>query len=70
MIRADQPGSQPLDIPEAIPNPAVVPKPEPAPKEPAPKEPVKVPEKVPAGYVRAPLTFSQRHALRGIPSAQ
>jgi hypothetical protein len=46
MIRAHQPGSQPIDIPEAIPNPAVVPKQEPAPKEPAPKEPVKVPERV------------------------
>ena len=37
MIRAHQPGSQPIDIPEVIPNPAVVPKQEPAPKEPAPK---------------------------------
>ena len=46
MIRAHQPGSQPIDIPEVIPNPAVVPKQEPAPKEPAPKEPVRVPEKV------------------------
>lgn len=46
MIRAHQPGSQPIDIPEVIPNPAVVPKQEPAPKEPAPKNPVKVPEKV------------------------
>ncbi len=52
MIRAHQPGSQPIDIPEVIPNPAVVPKQEPAPKEPAPKEPVKVPDKVPAGYQR------------------
>jgi hypothetical protein len=50
MIRAHQPGSQPIDIPEVIPNPAVVPKHEPAPKEPAPKNPVKVPEKVLAGY--------------------
>ena len=41
MIRAHQPGSQPFDIPEVIPNPAVVPK-----QEPAPKEPIKVPEKV------------------------
>jgi hypothetical protein len=49
MIRAHQPGSQPIDIPEVIPNPAVVPKQEPAPKEPAPKKPVKVPEKIPAG---------------------
>ena len=46
MIRAHQPGSQPIDIPEVIPNPAVVPKQEPVPKEPAPKEPVKVAEKV------------------------
>ena len=46
MIRAHQPGSQPIEIPEVIPNPAVVPKQEPAPKEPAPKEPVQVPEKV------------------------
>jgi len=48
MIRAHQPGSQPIDIPEVIPNPAIVPKQEPAPKEPAPQKPVKVPEKVPA----------------------
>ena len=46
MIRAHQPGSQPIDIPEVIPNPAVAPKQDPAPKAPAPKEPVKVPEKV------------------------
>jgi len=46
MIRAQQPGSQPIDIPEVIPNPVVVPKQEPVPKGPAPKEPVKVPEKV------------------------
>ena len=46
MIRAHQPGSQPIDIPEVIPNPAVVPKQEPAPREPAPREPVKVSEKV------------------------
>ena len=50
MIRAHQPGSQPIDIPEVIPNPAVVPKQEPVPKEPAPKEPVKVREKVAARY--------------------
>ena len=52
MIRAHQPGSQPIDIPEVVPNPAVVPKPERAPRDPAPKGPVKVPEKVPAGYRR------------------
>ena|SRR5438128_2675595 len=41
MIRAHQPGSQPLDIPEAIPNPAV-PRTVPTPS-PRPSEPVKVP---------------------------
>jgi hypothetical protein len=46
MIRAHQPGSQPIDIPEVIPNPAVVPKQEPAPKEPARKKPVNAAENV------------------------
>jgi hypothetical protein len=40
-MRAHQPGSQPIDIPETIPNPAV-PQPVPVPS-PAPKQPVKVP---------------------------
>jgi hypothetical protein len=48
MIRAHQPGSQPMDIPEAIPNPAVVPKQAPDRREPAPTNPVDKPEKVPA----------------------
>jgi hypothetical protein len=47
VIRVHQPGSEPLDIPETIPNPVVVPKPTPTPIEPAPKEPVRIPEKVP-----------------------
>jgi hypothetical protein len=47
MIGAHQPGSQPIDIPEVFPNPAVVPK-----QQPAPKEPVRVPEKVPADRLR------------------
>jgi hypothetical protein len=46
VIRAHQPGSEPIDIPETIPNPVVVPKPT-TPIEPAPKEPVRIPEKVP-----------------------
>jgi hypothetical protein len=46
VIRAHQPGSEPIDIPETIPNPVVVPKPTPTPTEPAPKEPVRIPEKV------------------------
>ena len=48
-IRADQPGSKPIEIPEQIPNPAVVPESEPAPRTPAPRDPVKVPVKEPAG---------------------
>jgi hypothetical protein len=36
VIRAHQPGSEPIDIPETIPNPVVVPKPPPTPTEPAP----------------------------------
>jgi hypothetical protein len=41
MMRAHQPGSRPLDIPEAIPNPAV---PQTTPSHsPSPREPVKVP---------------------------
>ena len=47
MIRAHQPGSEPIDIPETIPNPVVVPKPTRTPIEPAPKEPVRTPDKVP-----------------------
>jgi hypothetical protein len=41
MMHAHQPGSQPIDIPEVIPNPAV-PQPTPTPT-PAPKEPIKTP---------------------------
>src|SRR5262249_46014104 len=48
---AHQPGSEPIDIPETIPNPVVVPKPTPTPTEPAPKEPVRIPEKVPQSGV-------------------
>ena len=43
VIRAHQPGSEPIDIPETIPNPVVVPKRTPTPTEPAPKEPVRIP---------------------------
>jgi hypothetical protein len=41
MMRAHQPGSQPIDIPETIPNPAV-PRPVPVPS-PPPKQPVTAP---------------------------
>jgi len=43
VIRAHQPGSEPIDIPETIPNPVVIPKPTPTPTEPAPKAPVSDP---------------------------
>ena len=55
MMRAHQPGSQPIDIPETIPNPAV-PQPVPVPS-PAPKQPVKVP--APQNDTR---TFAPRNA--------
>jgi hypothetical protein len=37
-----------MDIPEAIPNPAVVPKEMPKPNEPDPAKPTETPEKAPA----------------------
>ena len=44
-MRAHQPGSTPIDIPETVPNPAYTPAPTPAP---APERaPTKVPEQVP-----------------------
>jgi len=58
VIHAQQPGSKPIDIPEAIPNPAVVPKEEPVPNEPLPEEPVKVPEAVPIGRSLAKVAVS------------
>jgi hypothetical protein len=52
MIHAHQPGSQPIDIPETIPNPVV---PQPV-RTPAPaKEPVKVP--APAKVVNRPRRY-------------
>ena len=47
-MRAHQPGSEPMDIPEVIPNPAVLPKEAPDPNKPAPAKPAENPEKVPA----------------------
>ncbi len=47
MIRAHQPGSQPIDIPELVPNPVAVPAtPVRTPTRPVPQEPVRTPEKV------------------------
>jgi hypothetical protein len=42
-MRAHQPGSTPIDIPETVPNPAHNPAPAPAPE----RDPTKVPDKVP-----------------------
>src|SRR6266702_2110917 len=45
-MRAHQPGSTPIDIPETVPNPAHTPAPAPAPERAPTKVPDKVPEKV------------------------
>jgi hypothetical protein len=45
-MRAHQPGSTPIDIPETVPNPAYTPAPAPAPERAPTKVPEKVPEKV------------------------
>src|SRR5262249_13026173 len=45
-MRAHQPGSTPIDIPETVPNPAHTPAPAPAPERAPTKVPEKVPEKV------------------------
>ena len=66
MIRAHQPGSEPIDIPETIPNPVVVPQPTPTPTptEPAPKEPVRIPDKVP--LERRSDGCDVGHSIRGM----
>lgn len=63
MTRAHQPGSQPLEIPEVVPNPAVVPKHAPARKEPAPNEPVEVPEKVGVFRIAGGRTDGRSHPM-------
>jgi hypothetical protein len=45
MTYAHQPGSQPIEIPDRIPNPVVKPR-----RAPAPQQPVRTPEKQPADY--------------------
>jgi hypothetical protein len=66
VIRAHQPGSEPIDIPETIPNPVVVPKPTPTPTptEPAPKEPVRIPDKVPQSGV--PTAVTSENSIRAM----
>jgi hypothetical protein len=63
VIRAHQPGSEPIDIPETIPNPVVLPKPTPNPSEPAPKEPVRTPEKVPLEVQRKTRGHTEQRDL-------
>src|SRR5262245_66403684 len=45
-MRAHQPGSTPIDIPETVPNPAHTPAPAPTPERPPTRVPEKVPENV------------------------
>jgi len=59
MISAHQPGSRPIDIPEVVPNPAVVPNEEPVREKPEPKKPVKTPQTVPADL------HARQHSVRG-----
>jgi hypothetical protein len=51
-MRAHQPGSTPIDIPESVPNPAHTPAPAPAPE----RAPTKVPDTVPEKVI-APASF-------------
>jgi hypothetical protein len=51
-MRAHQPGSTPIDIPETVPNPAHTPAPAPAPE----RAPTKVPDEVPEKVI-APASF-------------
>ena len=48
MTRSHQPGSQPVDIPETIPNPAVPNAPAPTPTPATVPKPAKIPEPAPA----------------------
>jgi hypothetical protein len=58
-MRAHQPGSTPIDIPETVPNPAHTPAPAPAPERAPTKAPDKVPEKV-----IAPASFDAFSRIR------
>ena len=53
-MRAHQPGSTHIDIPETVPNPAHTPAPAPAPE----RAPTKVPDKVPEKVI-APASFDE-----------
>src|SRR5438067_3939063 len=62
-MRAHQPGSTPIDIPETVPNPAYTPAPAPAPE----RAPTKVPEKVPEKVIRSLLLSAVNTAEPIIP---
>jgi hypothetical protein len=57
-MRAHQPGSTPIDIPETVPNPAYTPSPAPAPERAPTKVPEKVPEKVISGMAEVTATLA------------
>jgi hypothetical protein len=54
MMRAHQPGSQPIDIPETMPNPAV-------------PQPVRVPSPVPKQPAKLPAPQNVEQATKVIP---
>jgi len=71
-MRAHQPGSTPIDIPETVPNPAYTPAPAPAPERAPTKVPEKVPEKVIALKSSGAFSFCREYrqaaeALRTLP---
>jgi hypothetical protein len=62
-MNAHQPGSEPIQIPEQVPNPAVRPRTKPIPERwQDPKEPVEVPDKAPADNVAKRMTASRSFA--------
>ena len=63
-MRAHQPGSTPIDIPETVPNPAYTPAP--APERAPTKVPEKVPEKVISGIAEVTATSPQRTSRSGL----
>jgi hypothetical protein len=60
-MRAHQPGSTPIDIPETVPNPAHTPTPAPA----LERAPTKVPEKVPEKVIASFSAFFLDQAATG-----
>ena len=70
-MRAHQPGSTPIDIPETVPNPAYTPAPAPAPERAPTKVPEKVPEKViELGVIRGVFLSAVNAAERTQPARE